>query len=153
MPKNYASLNDVLGLDTDKLTHLEESEFETKKLGLIPFTEIEPGEYADMKKECYKTKVSGGRKNQNVEMDFDDEKLKVMLIINAVDKDKRSDFTFANGALIQKLSKKDPNVVTAVDAVRKLLSIGEINNWAIDIQEISGIGEEAKEEVVETIKN
>lgn len=154
MPKPYATLNDILGLDTDVLTTLETSEFTSKKLGVIPYTEVEPGEYAGMKKKAYKTKVSGsGRKNQNVEMDFDDELLKVMLIIEAVEKDKRSDFTFASKALIEKLSKKDDNVVTAVDVVRKLLSIGEINDWAIDIQDISGITEQAKEEQVEAIKN
>jgi hypothetical protein len=92
----YTSLEDILGKDTEELTAQAEGEFKSTKLGLIPFTAISNPEYKAAKKSCMKVDVtSKGRAT----VDLDDDKLKLKIIVDAVDKDKRSNFTFANQKL------------------------------------------------------
>ena len=85
--------------------------------------------------------------------DLDDDKLMIRIITAAVAKDDRSTFTFASKELIKKLQQKYPDVVTADQAVSKLLSPGEIYKLAVEIQNISGFGQKAAEETKEAVKN
>jgi hypothetical protein len=80
--------------------------------------------------------------------ELDDDKLMVKVIVTAVDKDQRSNFTFANKDLLKKLG-----VVSADEAVSKLLSPGEIYNMAMEVQELSGFGPKAKKNTEEAVKN
>ena len=72
----------------------------------------------------------------------------VKIIILAVDKDTRSNFTFASKALLEKL-----NVRTADAAVGSLLSPGEIVNFAVAIQNASGFGAKKQKQDADAIKN
>lgn len=65
-----------------------------------------------------------------------------------VDKDQRSNFTFANGALLKKLG-----VHTAEGALSILLPPGEIVNFAVAVQNASGFGNKAKKKVKDSVKN
>jgi len=145
MSNNFTSLDMILTKDTEELTSLKTGEFESEKLGLIPYTAIDHPEYKRNKRDCVKLipDGSGGRKP-----DVDDDKLMVRLVIDAVDKDNRSDFTFANKKLLEKL-----NVVSAEKAVSKLLQPGEIYEFAMDIQDLSGFGKRARKKQEEEVKN
>lgn len=143
--KHYLSLEDILGKDTAELTALVEDEFETTKLGPVPFTAIDHDEYKQAKRDCVKITPDG---NGGVKTDVDDDRLMVKLVILAVDKDKRSSFTFANKALLEKLG-----VRTAEGAVSKLLPPGEIVNFAVKIQNASGFGKKKQKEDSEAVKN
>lgn len=145
MGNNFTTLDKILSQDTEELTSLKKSEFEAEKLGLIPYTAIDHSEYKKNKKECVKMVPDG---TGGMEPDVDDDKLMVKLIIDAVDKDDRSDFTFANKDLLKKL-----DLVTAEAAVSKLLQPGEIYEFAVDVQNLSGFGKKAKKEQEEEVKN
>lgn len=147
----YLSMEDILRKDTLELTALNMGEFSTLRLGVIPFTALEHKEYAQAKKDS--TTYVQDKKTHVMRPDLDDDKLMIKVIIAAVDKDKRSTFTFASKDLINKLQELDPNIVKADDAVRALLAPGEIMNFAIAIQEASGFGPGAEEEIAEDIKN
>jgi hypothetical protein len=148
--KKYVSLEDILSRDAEELAELKTGEFQTEKLGLIPFTALEQSEFKIIKKDARK-QVSDGKGGQTI--DVDEDKLAVRSIIAAVDKDKRSSFTFANRELIQKLQQKDSAVTTADDVVSKLLSPGEIYRFANEIEKTSGFSKEAKEETEAAVKN
>lgn len=143
--KKFVTLEDILGKDSAELTALNKGEFDTDKLGLLPFTAVDHAEYKAAKKDCMKM-VKDGTGGMTPELD--DDKLMIRLVVAAVDKDDRSSFTFADKALLAKLG-----VVTADGAVGKLLSPGEIYKLAVEIQNISGFGEKVKEEVKEEVKN
>jgi len=143
--KKYVTLEDILGKDLAELTALAKGEFATEKLGVIPFTALDHTEYKQAKKDCMKIVPNG---TGGVVPDLDDDKLMLKTIIAAVDKDDRSSFTFANKQLLEKLG-----VATADAAVAKLLSPGEIFKMAIEIQNISGFGQKAQEELKEAVKN
>lgn len=148
MSKGYTSLDLILGKDKKELEALQQGEFTSQKVGVIPYTALSHGEYKQSKKECLTmTKVETGRKSKMVP-DLDDDKLMIRVIIAAVDKDDRSDFTFANKGLLKHLG-----VTTADQVVAKLLAPGEIVNLAMDIQELSGFGDEADEELKDEVKN
>ena len=70
------------------------------------------------------------------------------IVILAVDKDQRSNFTFANGALLKKLG-----VHTAEGALSTLLPPGEIVNFAVAVQNASGFGNKAKKKAKDSVKN
>lgn len=145
--KGFLSLDDILSKDKADLEKLPQGEFAVAKLGgKIPWTAVSQDEYRAAKKGCFNIKPA--KKGQRPEMDFDDDKLKVRLIIEAVDKDKRSDFTFANKQLLEKIG-----VTTAEQAVSFLVAPGEIHNWAVEIQDASGFSEAAEEEAADDIKN
>ena len=141
---SYLSLEDVLGIDNDKLTAVAKGEFDTEKLGTIPFSAINHTEYKQAKHDCLKIDVVDGAVQTNV----DDDKLMVKIVLLAVDKDDRSNFTFANKALLEKL-----NVHTADAALGVLLSPGEIVNFAVAVQNISGFGKKQAKKDEEAIKN
>lgn len=143
--KHFLTLEDILGRDNEDLTPLCEDEFETDKLGTIPFTSIDHDEYKQAKRDCVKITPDG---NGGVKTDVDDDRLMVKLVVLAVDKDKRSNFTFANKSLLQKLG-----VMTAEGAVVKLLKPGEIVNFAVKIQNASGFGKKKQKEDSEAVKN
>ncbi|TVX92224.1 phage tail assembly chaperone [Paenibacillus agilis] len=144
---SFLSLDDILTRDTKDLAKLPQGEFFVTKLqGKVPWTTVDQPEYKAAKKGCFKLKPT--KKGQKPEMDFDDDKLKIRLIIEVVDKDPRSDFTFASKPLLEKLG-----VTTAEQAVERLVSPGEIHNWAMEIQETAGFSDEAQEEAAEDIKN
>lgn len=144
---SFLNLNDILGRDNEELTKLETGEFFVAKLqGKVPWTAITQPEYKAAKKGCLNIKKA--KRGQQPEMDFDDDKMKVRLIIEAVDKDTRSDFSFANKQLLDKLG-----VMSAEQALEKLVSPGEIHNWAVEIQDASGFSDNAQEETAEDIKN
>jgi hypothetical protein len=148
----YASIEDVLAMDTAELVALKEGEFPTEKLGMVRYTALDHVEYKMCKKDCYHIeadpKAPGG-----VKMDLDEDKLMVRAIIAAVDKDKRSTFTFASKELIAKLQTKNPNVITADHVVNMLLSPGEIYDFAVAVQDLSGLGSKVQAETEEEIKN
>lgn len=143
--KTFLSLDDILGRDTDSLVGLLSDEFDTRKLGTIPFTAIDHDEYKQAKRDCVHFTPDG---NGGMKTDVDDDRLMVKIIILAVDKDTRSDFTFANKALLGKLG-----VVTAEGAVSKLLDPGEIVNFAVKVQNASGFGKKKQKEDSEAVKN
>lgn len=146
----FTSLDLILNKDVQELTALQEGEFHTEKIGTIPFTALDHAEYKQAKKDCFKMVRAADEKGRKGKMvpDLDDDLLMVRVIIAAVNKDKRSDFTFANKQLLEKLG-----VATADAVVSKLLSPGEIVNFAMDIQELSGFGDGAEEELEEEVKN
>lgn len=145
MSKNFVSLEQILGTDVEALTAIKEGDYPTEKLGLLPFQALTQAEYKQAKKDCMKYVKNG---KGGMELDFDDEKLKVRIVALAVDKDKRSSFTFMSKALLEKLG-----VVTADHAIEKLLSPGEIHNIAMEIQDLSGFGEKAQKDNEEAVKN
>lgn len=143
--KKYATLEDILNTDNDNLTKLDTGEYEVDKLGVIPFTAIDHAEHKQIKKDCMKMVPNG---TGGMVPELDDDKLMLEVIVTAVDKDPRSNFTFANKGLLDKLG-----VTTANAAVGLLLKPGEIFNMAIEIQNLSGFGEKAKKEVKDAVKN
>lgn len=141
---SFLSLEDVLGLDTDKLTAVAQGTFDTEKLGTIPFSAIDYSEYKQAKKDCMQITVKDGVVNTTV----DDDKLMIKIILLGVDKDTRSNFTFASKALLEKF-----DVHTADAVVGTLLSPGEIVNFAVAIQNLSGFGPKKVAKDAEAVKN
>jgi hypothetical protein len=141
----YVSMEDILGRSAADLSPLKEGEFETEKLGVIPFTSIDHSEYKQAKQDAVKFVPNG---TGGMIPEVDDDKMMVRIIIRAVDKDKRSDFTFANKQLLDHLG-----VTTADQAVAALLSPGEIVNFAVAIQDASGFGPKKKKQEAELVKN
>lgn len=141
----FLSLDDVLGKDAEELSNLKQDTIDIEKLGEVPVTALDNAEYKTIKKDCmtFVTDKTGGMKP-----DIDDDKLMIRVITAAVNKDKRTDFSFANKKLLEKLG-----VATADQAVEKLLSPGEIFNAAMVVQEISGFGNKAKKQAKEEVKN
>ena len=141
----FLSLEDILGKDTDELTAEKQGHFVTEKLGAVPFTAISYDDYKQAKKDC----VSYSQDDNGViQTKVDDDKLMTKIVILAVDKDPRSNFTFASKALLEKLG-----VVTAEGALGKLLSPGEVVNFAVAVQNASGFGNKAKKKVKDSVKN
>lgn len=141
----FLSLEEILGMDTDELTAEKQGHFVTEKLGAIPFTAISYEDYKQAKKDC----VSYSQDDNGViQTKVDDDKLMTKIVILAVDKDPRSNFTFANGALLRKLG-----VHTAEGALCKLLPPGEVVNFAVAVQNASGFGAKAKKKVKDSVKN
>lgn len=141
----FLNLEDILGMDTAELTAEKQGHFMTEKLGAIPFTAISYDDYKQAKKDCVTYNQDD---NGVIQTKVDDDKLMTKIIILAVDKDPRSNFTFANGALLRKLG-----VHTAEGALGKLLSPGEVVNFAVEVQNASGFGTKAKKKVKESVKN
>lgn len=141
----FLSLEEILGRDTEELTKEAQGHFTTSKLGNVPFTAISYDDYKQAKKDCvtYEQDDSG-----IIQTKVDDDKLMTKIVILAVDKDNRSNFTFANGALLKKLG-----VFTAEMALGKLLSPGEIVNFAVAVQNASGFGTKKKKQVKDSVKN
>lgn len=153
--KKYLSLDDILGIDNEVLAAVAKGEFETEKLGIVPFSAIDYAEYKQAKKDCIKFNPDG---TGGVNTEIDDDKLMVKIVIAAVGKDTRSDFTFASKALLDKLSQPSSNGVkcevrTAEGAVAALLSPGEVVNFAVAIQNLSGFGKKKSKENADAIKN
>ncbi len=146
----FITLDEVLGKDNAALTAIKQEKFESAKLGTIPFTAINHDEYKTAKKSCM-SYVKGPNGRMIPEMD--DDKLMLLVIITAVGKDTRSDFTFASKKLFDKLKAAGMEVNTAEGAVKALLSPGEITNFAMDVQDASGFGPKAAKEDAEEIKN
>lgn len=148
----YASLEDILGKDGAELKALVEGEFQARKIGTIAFTAIDHDEYKQAKADSMK-KVKNGTGGINFEIDED--KLQIRVIVLAVDKDNRSTFTFKSKELLEKLRKdySDEGIISADQAVVKLMDPGEILRAAIAIQEASGFGDGEAKEVAETVKN
>jgi hypothetical protein len=152
---NFITLEEILGRDNDALTAVKHGEFETEKLGLVPYTAIDQPEYKQIKKDCVRMVPNG---TGGMDPEVDDDKMMVRLVIRAVDKDTRSNFTFANKALLEKLTEANakegkPPVTTADEAVSILLSPGEIVNFAVSIQNDSGFSQKAKKDTQDKVKN
>lgn len=141
----FLSLDEILGMDTEVLTAEKQGHFVTEKLGAIPFTAISYDDYKQAKKDCVTYSQDD---NGVIQTKVDDDKLMTKIIILAVDKDPRSDFTFANSALLRKLG-----VFTAEMALGKLMAPGEIVNFAVAVQNASGFGNKAKKKVKDSVKN
>jgi hypothetical protein len=141
----FLSLEDVLGLEGSVLSELRQDVIETEKLGDIPVTALDNPEYKQAKKDCMKMVKDG---TGGMQPDLDDDLLMLKVIVAAVNKDQRSNFTFANKKILDKLG-----VVTSTEAVEKLLSPGEIYKAAMVVQDISGFGEKAKKQQEEEVKN
>lgn len=141
----FLSLEEILGKDTEELTKEAQGHFTTSKLGTVPFTAISYDDYKQAKKDCVTYDQDD---NGVIQTKVDDDKLMTKIVILAVDKDKRSNFTFANGALLKKLG-----VFTAEMALGKLLSPGEIVNFAVKVQNASGFGTKKKKQVKDSVKN
>lgn len=145
MENRYVSLEDILAKDTEEINAVKQGEFEVEKLGKVAYSAIDHKEYKQGKKDCLSMTAD---KNGVMVPDLDDDRLMLKVIIAAVDKDTRSSFTFANKSLLEKLG-----VQTAEAAVTKLVAPGEIYKWAIEIQNLSGFGAKAKEQLTEDVKN
>lgn len=141
----FLSLEEILSKDTEELTREAQGHFTTSKLGTVPFTAISYDDYKQAKKDCVTYDQDD---NGVIQTKVDDDKLMTKIVILAVDKDKRSNFTFANGALLKKLG-----VFTAEMALGKLLSPGEIVNFAVKVQNASGFGTKKKKQVKDSVKN
>lgn len=141
----YKSLEDILGKDQAELRALATGEYETVKLGLLPFTAIDYKEYKSAKNDCM-TMIPDG--TGGMVPDLDDDMLMVKVVVAGVDKDPRSNFTFANKQLLEKLG-----VVTAEAAATAILSPGELYKMALEIQTLSGFGPKALKETKDTVKN
>jgi len=141
----FITLEEILGRDAAELTALQKSEFDTEKLGLVPFTAIGHDEYKQAKKDCVKL-VPDGTGGMNPEVD--DDKLMLRIVQSAVGKDDRSTFTFADKRLLEKLK-----VTTADQAAIALLSPGEIVNFAVAVQNLSGFGKKAQKANESAVKN
>lgn len=139
------TLEDILAKGTDELTKLDEGEITVKKLGTVLFTAVTQDELRKIKNRS-KSKIENG--TGGFDFEVDDDKLRVNLVVDAVDKDTRSNFTFASKALLEKLG-----VTTAAQAVNALMRPGEIFEAAVKIQEASGFGDKAEEENKEAVKN
>lgn len=141
----YVSMEDILGRNKTELSPLKEGEYEIEKLGVIPFTSIDHDEYKQAKQDAVKMVPNG---TGGMIPEVDDDKMMVRIVIRAVDKDKRSNFTFADKKLLEHLG-----VNTADQAVKALLSPGEIVNLAVEVQNASGFGPKQKKEEVDLVKN
>ncbi|AYP68449.1 tail protein XkdN-like [Bacillus phage vB_BboS-125] len=141
----FVTLEDILGKDTKDLTALKKGEFETERLGHVPYTALDHEEYKEIKKACMKMVPTG---DGGMRPEVDDDKLMIKAILEAVDKDDRSSFTFYNKELLAKVG-----VNTAEGAVGKLLAPGEIYNFAMGVQNISGFGKKKSKEMREAVKN
>lgn len=139
----FLSLEDILGMDTSALTAEKQGHFVTEKLGAIPFTAISYADYKLAKKDCV-TYEQG--EDGVIQTKVDDDRLMTKIVILAVDKDKRSNFTFANKELLKKLG-----VFTAEGALSKLLMPGEVVNFAVAVQNASGFGNKAKKKVKDSV--
>lgn len=144
---NYISLEEILGRDTEELVKVKQGEFTTEKLGVVPYSGMDHAEYKRIKKQCMKMTPNPDGSGGMIP-DVDDDKLMVMVIIEGVNKDPRSTFTFANKELLDKLG-----VVSAEAAVGKLVAPGEVYKWAVEIQNLSGFGKKAKADQENAIKN
>jgi Phage XkdN-like tail assembly chaperone protein, TAC len=146
MTKKFTlSLSDILSKDADQLKALETGEFTSKKLGEIPFTAIDNDEFKDAKSKSMKQVPNG---TGGMRPEVDDSKMQALIIISAVKKDTRSDFTFADKSL-----QKHLGVETAIGALNQLLSPGEVMRFAGKIQDVSGFTEEAAKEQADEVKN
>ncbi|XJZ25948.1 hypothetical protein ACF5W4_11100 [Bacillota bacterium Lsc_1132] len=141
----FISLEDILSRDSDKLTAITLGEFTTERLGTIPFASIDYDEYKTMKKDCMKMVPNG---TGGMTPELDDDKLMLLVIIEAVDKDQRSTFTFRSKELLAKFG-----VQTAEGVAKKLLKPGEVLNFAVEVQNASGFGKRAQKETSEAVKN
>ena len=141
----FLSLEEILGMDTADLTAEKQGFFHSEKLGDIPYTAISYDDYKQAKKDCV---TYDQDENGVIQTKVDDDKLMTKIVILAVDKDQRSNFTFANGALLKKLG-----VHTAEGALSTLLPPGEIVNFAVAVQNASGFGNKAKKKVKDSVKN
>jgi hypothetical protein len=145
MAKKFLTLEDVLSRDTERLTAIKQNEFESEKLGEIPFSALTNPEFKQAKKECIKMVPNG---TGGMYPEVDDDKLVLRVITTAVHKDPRSNFTFQDKALLEKFG-----VVSADQVVEKLLSPGEISRFAVAVQDLSGFGQKAAKEAKEQVKN
>ena len=96
----FLSLEEILGMDTADLTAEKQGFFHSEKLGDIPYTAISYDDYKQAKKDCV---TYDQDENGVIQTKVDDDKLMTKIVILAVDKDQRSNFTFANGALLKKI--------------------------------------------------
>lgn len=143
----FVSLEDVLGKNAEELTAVTLGEIDAKKLGgKLPVASFDNKEFSQIKKDCT-TYVKSG-KNGRMLPEIDEDKLMVEVIVAAVHNDTRSDFTFRNPQLLEKLG-----VISAAEAAGILLSPGEIQRGAMEVQEISGFNTGAEEERAEEVKN
>lgn len=153
--KKFISLEDVLGKDAAALTAVKQGEYEVEKLGAVPYTAINQAEYKQIKSDCVKMVPNG---TGGMEPEVDDDKMMARVVIRAVDKDTRSNFTFASKALLEKLTEANakegkPPVTTADEAISLLLPPGEIIKFAVEVQNASGFGPKAAKATQEAVKN
>lgn len=144
-PQTFISLEEILGKDVTELSTLTQGTFTTQAIGTIPYTSVDFDEYKAMKKSCV-TMVPNGTGGMKPEVD--DDKLMQLLIVEAVDKDERSTFTFRDKRLLDKFG-----VLKDVAVVGKLLKPGEILQFALAIQNDSGFGKQAQKEASDAVKN
>lgn len=141
----FISLEEILGKDNQDLVTVTQGEFETDTLGVIPYESIDYDEYKMMKKACMKMVPNG---SGGMQPQLDDDRLMMLVVIEAVDKDRRSSFTFRNKELLAKLG-----VQTDEGVAKKLLKPGEILNFAVAVQNDSGFGKKAQKEQSDAVKN
>lgn len=141
----FLSLEDVLGRDPDEMKAVAQGQYDTEKLGTVPYSALTYAEYKQAKKDCVKFTPdnSGG-----ISTEIDDDRLMVKILLLAVDKDTRSNFTFANKQLLEKFG-----AATAEALVGILLSPGEIVNFAVAVQNASGFGKKKQKENADAVKN
>lgn len=144
--EKFISLKQILSKDAADLEPVEEGIFKSESLGAIPFTSLTLPEHKQAKKDC----VTYVKRGKQMVPDIDEDRLMQKVIVTAVDKDQRSDFTFASKELLKHLG-----ITTAEQAVQKLLKPGEIYDFAMAIQDKSGFGDSDRvdDETADAIKN
>lgn len=153
--KQFITLEMILSKDAEELSPVSLGEFHIPRLGAtIPFASLTAEEQKQARKDCRSTV----RQGKQLVPQVDDEKMMMKLIVQAVDKDKRSTFSFANKALMEHLTKVNEAqglkpVLTAEQAVAAMLKPGEITDFAVAIQDLCGFGPENGEEIAEQVKN
>lgn len=126
------SLDMVLGLTDEAIAELPQGEFTTKRLGTVPVRAITAEEMKEVRTD------SAIREKGRV-VDIDEDKLAANIWLRALDKT-RTDFDFGNPKLLEKLKVK-----TQLQAVKKLLLIGELQMGALYIKDLSGFNATSKD--------
>lgn len=129
---NYVSLDLVLGLSDDDLSQLPVGEFPTKRLGVVPVRALTDEEMKEVRND------SAIREKGRI-VDIDEDLLSANIWLRAIDRT-RTDFDFGNPDLLKKLGVK-----TQVQAVKKLLLVGERQMGALYIKDLSGFGATGKD--------
>lgn len=143
------SLHDILARPAEELAEIGKGTFTTRKLGIIPYSAPSANEMGAIQRKCMT--LTTVKKQQQVELD--QVRMQILMIIDAVHKDERSDFTFKSPELLAHLQEAEPGIVSAEHAVNFLLSVGEINAWATEMQLTMGMTEEQLEAEMNATKN
>lgn len=143
--KVFVTLDMVLDRGVEALTVVQQDEYKTARLGLVALSGLDIEEH----KECKKDSTRMVNHPQiGLYPEIDEDRMLLLSIMKSIEKDPRSNFTFANKALQEKLGVK-----TAEAAARKLLLPGEIIHMVKVVQRLSGFAGATQAEKEDAVKN